>query len=132
MVYVRSHLAELQYQARREDRLHRRDTSGYLTGRIFSSPPDSVSAYATLLARATTRRPVANEALNGGFRRHAHNGRTGVPKRTFRPSASCSCCKGDQKKCVMTEPIVTNIADMGSTVRSFHGNCESQPVKQSR
>ena len=47
-------------------------------------------------------------------------------------SASCSCCNGDQKKYVMTEPIVTNITDVGSTVRSFHDNCESQPVKQSR
>ena len=24
------------------------------------------------------------------------------------------------------------LTDMGSAVRSFHGNCESQPVKQSR
>ena len=37
-------------------------------------------------------------------------------KRTFRSSASCSCL----------------LTDMGSAVRSFHGNCRSQPVKQSR
>jgi hypothetical protein len=32
----------------------------------------------------------------------------------------------------MTEPIITNITDMGLAVRSVHGNCEWQPIKRSR
>jgi len=96
--------------------------------------PDSVSAYATLLACADDAK------THSGYRKRSIDGAFDVTPITAGPGAETNfpsvgkllLLQRRPKEVCYDRTHVTNMMDMGSTLRSFHGNCESQPVKQSR
>jgi hypothetical protein len=66
---------------------------------LVAAPPRPATRPLRAIGPSTIEPDVSN-AIRKFFERLDR-----TPKRTFRPSASCSCCKGNQKKCVMTESI---------------------------